>query len=339
MKKTLITGISGQDGSYLAELLLEKEYEVHGIIRKDSPNGFQNIDNIKNYLNIHYGNIANSSFIHNLIREIKPDEIYNLAAISDVPSSHRSFEYTTEINALTVTKILQTIKEESPLTRFYQASSSELYGITNISPQSESTSFSPLSPYAIAKLYAYWTVIYFRNTFNLHASNGITFNHDSPRRRSVFVTKKITEYIGEYVEGYREKPLQLGNLNSKRDWGYAKDYVIAMFLMLQEEKPDDYIIATGKQHTIREFCDNSFEKVGIILKWEGEGLNETGKNAKTGETIIVINPELFRPYDVDNIVGDFTKLNKKTNWLPSTKFKDLIHIMIDHENNRRKSKL
>ncbi len=333
-KKALITGITGQDGSYLAELLLQKGYIVHGIIRRSSNFNTQRIDhiyqdphNLHRNLILHYGDLNDGSSLNKLVRDIKPDEIYNLGAQSHVRVSFEIPEYTGEINALGTLRLLETIRETGVPTRFYQASTSEIYGETTDVPQNEETPFKPVSPYGIAKLYAYWSTIAYRKGYNLYACNGILFNHESPRRGENFLTRKITIGIAKILAG-KEKKIYLGNLDAKRDWGYAPDYVHAMWLMLQQKEADDYVIATGETHTVREFIETAFKMVGIAIRWEGEGIHEKGIDTRTSNTLIEIDPYYFRPLEVHHLCGNSTKAKQKLGWEPTIKFADLVRIMV-----------
>ena len=332
MKKALITGITGQDGSYLAEFLLNKNYEVHGIIRRSSTDNREKIKHIESNSNLylHYGDITDSENIISIINKVKPDEIYNLAAQSHVKISFEMPEYTANTDALGTLRILEAIRilglEEK--TKIYQASTSELFGLIQEMPQKETTPFYPRSPYGVAKLYGYWIIKNYRESYNIFACNGILFNHESPRRGENFVTRKITLAAAKIKLGKQNK-LFLGNLDAKRDWGYAKDYVECMWLMLQNDKPDDFVIATGEMHSVREFCQYAFKEVGIELKWEGEGVNEKGINSKTGETLIEVAPEFFRPAEVETLCGDPTKAKTELNWNPrKTSFEELVKIMV-----------
>ena len=320
MKKALITGITGQDGSYLAELLLEKGYEVHGIIRRSSSFNTERIDHLYRdpHINdvkmfLHYGDLSDSSNLSRLLEKIQPDEIYNLAAQSHVRVSFDMPEYTADVVGLGTIRILDAIKETQIKTKFYQASTSELYGKVVETPQTEKTPFYPRSPYACAKLYSYWITVNYRESYNMYACNGILFNHESPRRGETFVTKKITHAIARILNKEQDK-LYLGNLDSKRDWGYAKDYVEAMWLMLQQEKPDDYVIATGETHSVREFLDEAFGLVG--LDWK---------------KYVEIDPRYYRPAEVDLLLGDPTKAKEKLGWHPKTTFKELVKIMLEYD--------
>ena len=320
MKKALITGITGQDGSYLAELLLEKGYEVHGIIRRSSSFNTERIDHLYRdpHINdvkmfLHYGDLSDSSNLSRLLEKIQPDEIYNLAAQSHVRVSFDMPEYTADVVGLGTIRILDAIKETQIKTKFYQASTSELYGKVVETPQTEKTPFYPRSPYACAKLYSYWITVNYRESYDMYACNGILFNHESPRRGETFVTKKITHAIARILNKEQDK-LYLGNLDSKRDWGYAEDYVEAMWLMLQQEKPDDYVIATGETHSVREFLDEAFGLVG--LDWK---------------KYVEIDPRYYRPAEVDLLLGDPTKAKEKLGWHPKTTFKELVKIMLEYD--------
>ncbi|MFA4942499.1 MAG: GDP-mannose 4,6-dehydratase [Patescibacteria group bacterium] len=337
MKKALITGITGQDGSYLAELLLEKGYEVHGIIRRSSSFNTGRIDHLyqdqhnpKCTFFLHFGDVTDSSNLSRLLEKIQPDEIYNLAAQSHVRVSFDIPEYTAETAGLGALRILDAIKESKIKTRFYQASSSEMFGKVQETPQTEKTPFYPRSPYAVAKLFAHWITKNYRESYGLFAVSGILFNHESPRRGSTFVTKKITEALVKIKNGTQEK-LYLGNLDSRRDWGYAKDYVEGMWLMLQQDTPDDYVLATGETHSVREFVELSVKLLGMDIIWEGEGLDEKGINKNTGKTIIEIDTKYFRPAEVDLLLGDPTKAKTELGWEPKVKFEELVKIMIKSE--------
>lgn len=322
-KRALITGITGQDGSYLAELLLEKGYEVHGIIRRASTFNTGRLDHIysdphasKTALKLHYGDLSDASALARLIGKIQPEEIYNLAAQSHVRVSFDSPEYTTDITATGVIRILEAIRETGMRPRFYQASSSEMYGMVHEIPQKETTPFYPRSPYGCAKVYAYWITVNYRESYGLHASNGILFNHESPRRGETFVTRKITRAVAQIKAGLQEK-LYLGNLDAKRDWGYAKEYVEAMWLMLQQPEPDDYVIATNETHSVREFLVEAFGHVG--LDWQRH---------------VEIDSAYYRPAEVDVLIGDYSKAKEKLGWQPKTLFKDLVKIMVDADVER-----
>lgn len=333
MKKALITGITGQDGSYLAELLLEKGYEVHGIVRRSSVPTTYRIDHILDQLHIHEGDLSDSSSINKVIREVEPDEIYNLAAQSHVGVSFEAAEYTGDVDALGVLRVLEAVHTNGldKKTRVYQASTSELYGKVEEVPQNENTPFHPFSPYAVAKQYGYWMIKEYREAYGIYACNGILFNHESERRGETFVTRKITRAAGRIACGLQDH-LELGNLDSKRDWGYAKDYVECMWLILQQEEPDDYVIATGVQHTVREFTELAFKHVGIDLRWEGEGLEEKGYDKETGKMLVCVNEAWYRPTDVVDLWGDPTKAKTKLGWNPlKTSYEDLCRIMAEHD--------
>ena len=331
--KALITGVTGQDGSYLAEFLLEKGYEVHGIVRKASTFNTPRIDhlinsNLKdNQFKWYWGDISDSSAINYILRTVKPDEIYHLAAQSHVRVSFDLPEYTGDITGLGTVRLLEGIRENGMNTKFYQASSSELFGKVAETPQKETTPFYPRSPYAAAKVYAYWITQNYREAYNLYACNGILFNHESPRRGETFVTRKITMAVAMIKHGEQEK-LYLGNVDAKRDWGYAPEYVECMWKMLQQEEPDDFVIATGETHTVREFAEEAFKHIGMDIQWEGKGVDEKGVDANSGKTIIEIDPHYFRPTEVDLLLGDPTKAEKKLGWKPKVTFKELAEIMV-----------
>ena len=339
MKKALITGITGQDGSYLAEFLLAKGYEVHGLRRASSVFNTERIDHLINNhglnFHLHYGDLIDSSNLNRLLEEIKPDEIYNLGAQSHVHISFQVPEYTAEIDGLGTLRLLDAIKASGIKTKFYQASTSELFGKVQEMPQTEKTPFYPRSPYGVAKLFSYWTVINYREAYNVFACNGILFNHESPRRGRIFVTRKITCAISDIKNGKQEK-LYLGNLEAKRDWGYAPDYVEAMWLMLQQDEPDDYIIATGETHSIREFCEEAFKIAGYEIIWQGQGLTEKGIDKNTGKILIEVDPKYFRPAEVDVLVGNSSKAFNKLGWKPKINFKELVKLMMscDLENKK-----
>ncbi|MBQ4417268.1 MAG: GDP-mannose 4,6-dehydratase [Butyrivibrio sp.] len=340
MKKALITGITGQDGSYLAEFLLERGYEVHGLIRRASLPNTERIDHLiaGNRITLHDGDLTDSSSLIRVIGEIRPDEIYNLAAQSHVHVSFESSEYTGEVDALGVLRVLESLRilELTKKTKVYQASTSELYGRVVEVPQNEDTPFYPYSPYAVAKQYGFWIVKEYRAAYGMFACNGILFNHESERRGETFVTRKITIAAGRIAEGLQET-LELGNLDSKRDWGYAKDYVECMWLMLQQDEPDDFVVATGEQHTVRDFTERAFKENGITLRWEGKGADEKGIDAATGKVRVTVNEKWLRPTDVDNLWGDPTKAKTKLKWNPqSTSYEELIRIMAKHDRQRAK---
>ena len=344
MKTALITGITGQDGSYLAEFLLNKGYEVHGILRRSSSFNTGRIEHLymddlvedmhksRNF-QLHYGDLTDSTNIIALIQKIQPDEIYNLAAQSHVKVSFETPEYTAQVDALGTLRILEAVRllGLENKTKIYQASTSELYGLVQEVPQSETTPFYPRSPYGVAKLYGFWITKNYREAYDIFASNGILFNHESPRRGETFVTRKITLAAARIKLGVQKK-LYLGNLNAKRDWGHAKDYVECMWLILQNDQPDDFVIATGEMHTVREFCDLAFKEVGIELKWEGEGIDEKGIDIDSGRVLIEVDPQYFRPTEVDQLLGDPTKAIEKLGWNPTqTPFETLVKEMVQED--------
>lgn len=333
MKKALITGITGQDGSYLAELLLEKGYEVHGMTRRASLPNTERIAHLLDKITLHDGDLSDSSSIIRILRQVRPDEVYNLAAQSHVQVSFDVPEYSGDVDALGVLRLLEGIRilGLEKTCRFYQASTSELYGKVEEVPQKETTPFHPYSPYAVAKQYGYWIVKEYREAYGMFAVNGILFNHESERRGENFVTRKITLAAGRIACGLQEK-LQLGNLDSRRDWGYAKDYVECMWRMLQHERPEDFVIATGEQHTVREFTTLAFAHDGIELEWRGSGLEEIGVDKATGRVLVEVNPAWFRPTDVDNLWGDPTKAKTLLGWDPQrTSYARLCAIMAEHD--------
>lgn len=335
MKKALITGITGQDGSYLAEFLLEKGYEVHGIIRRASLSNTSRIDHLlkAKAITVHDGDLTDSSALIRITNIVQPDEFYNLAAQSHVQVSFDSPEYSGDVDALGVLRAMEAIKTLglAQKTRFYQASTSELYGKVEEVPQNENTPFHPYSPYAVAKQYGFWIVKEYREAYGMFAVNGILFNHESERRGENFVTRKITLAAGRIAEGLQDH-LELGNLDSLRDWGYAKDYVECMWLILQQDKPEDFVIATGQQHTVRDFACRAFKANGIELRWEGTGLNEKGYDTKTGKMLVCVNPAWFRPTDVDNLWGDPSKAKTVLGWNPQkTSYEELVTIMASHD--------
>lgn len=335
-KKALITGVTGQDGSYLAELLLEKGYEVHGIKRRSSLIKTDRIDHLYkdpheddvNFF-LHYGDMTDTSNLTRLVKKIEPDEVYNLAAMSHVQVSFEMPEYTTDVDAVGTLRLLEAIRmlglEKD--TRLLQASTSELYGKVQETPQDEDTPFYPRSPYAVSKLYAYWIIVNYREAYDVHASNSIAFNHESGRRGKTFVTRKITRAAANIKRNNQEK-LYIGNLDSKRDWGHAEDYVRGMWKMLQQDKPDDYVLATGEVHTVREFCEHAFKEIGIELEWEGEGVDEVGRDRETGDTIIKVDPQYFRPTEVDFLQGDPSKAKKDLGWGHEYTFEELVQDMV-----------
>ena len=334
-KKALITGITGQDGSYLAEFLLEKGYEVHGITRRASISNTARIDHLiaTAAISLHDGDLSDSSSLIRIIAEISPDEIYNLAAQSHVQVSFDVPEYSGDVDAIGVLRILEAVRilGLTGKTRVYQASTSELYGKVEELPQRETTPFHPYSPYAVAKQYGFWMIKEYREAYGMFAVNGILFNHESERRGENFVTRKITLAAGRIAEGLQDH-VELGNLDSKRDWGYAKDYVECMWLIMQQEQPDDYVIATGVQHTVRDFTERAFQANGISIRWEGTGADEKGYDAQTGKMLVCVNAEWLRPTDVDNLWGDPTKAKTVLGWNPQkTSYKDLVRIMAEHD--------
>lgn len=331
----LITGITGQDGSYLAEFLLEKGYEVHGIVRRSSLPNTSRIDHLlkQNRITLHDGDLTDSSSLVRIISLTKPNEIYNLAAQSHVQVSFDSAEYTGEVDAIGVLRILEAVRilGMTDKVKIYQASTSELYGKVVEVPQNEKTPFYPYSPYAVAKQYGYWIVKEYRNAYHMFAVNGILFNHESEKRGENFVTRKITLAAARIAEGLQDH-LELGNLDSKRDWGYAKDYVECMWLILQQERPDDFVIATGEQHTVRDFTERAFKENGITLRWEGEGANERGIDSASGKVLVTVNAEWLRPTDVDNLWGDPTKAKEVLHWNPQkTSYEELVRLMAAHD--------
>ena len=335
MKTALITGITGQDGSYLSEFLLEKGYDVHGIVRRSSVDRKERIEHLKGnpHLHIHYGDMTDSISLIKIVTEVKPDEIYNLAAQSHVKVSFEVPEYTADADAVGTLRMLEAIRMAGleKTCKFYQASTSELYGKVQEIPQSETTPFYPYSPYAAAKQYAFWIVRNYREAYNIFASNGILFNHESERRGETFVTRKITLAVANIAAGKQDK-LYLGNLDSMRDWGYAKDYVECMWLILQHDKADDFVIATGEQHSVREFCTLSFKYAGIELEWQGKGIDEKGVDKKTEKVLVEVSPEFFRPTDVVTLLGNPAKAKKTLGWNPTkTSFEDLVRLMTEND--------
>lgn len=334
-KKALITGVAGQDGSYLAELLLEKGYEVHGMVRRSSVEKRERIDHLEGNPNftVHYGDLSDSLSLVRLIGSIKPDEIYNLAAQSHVGVSFDVPEYTADVVATGVLRVLEAVRicGLEKTCRIYQASTSELYGKVEEVPQRETTPFHPYSPYAVAKQYGFWIVKEYREAYNMFCCNGILFNHESERRGETFVTRKISLAAARIAQG-KQDVLYLGNLSSLRDWGYAKDYVECMWLILQNDKPEDFVIATGEQHSVREFCEHAFREAGIELEFKGEGMDEVGIDKATGKTVIKVSPEFYRPTDVVNLWGDPAKAKTELGWNPTkTTFEELVKIMVAHD--------
>ncbi len=335
MKKALITGITGQDGSYLTELLLSKGYEVHGIIRRASVFNTERIDHIyqdphvaDRTLFLHYGDLVDGSCMARLIERIEPDEIYNLAAQSHVAVSFQQPVYTGDVDGLGTLRLLEAIRDARVSTRLYQASTSEMFGKVQEVPQRETTPFYPRSPYGAAKLYAHWLTVNYREAYGLYACCGILFNHESPRRGKRFVTRKITRAVARIRAGLQDR-VYLGNLNARRDWGYAPEYVAAMWMMLNDDGPEDYVIATGETHSVREFAEAAFRAGGFELRWEGEGVEERGLDAESGEVLVEVDPRYFRPSEVDLLVGDPSKARERLGWRPKTTFEDLVRIMVE----------
>jgi GDPmannose 4,6-dehydratase len=343
MKKALITGITGQDGAYLAEFLLNKNYQVHGIKRRSSSFNTERINHLykdrhenssKNFI-LHYGDVTDTTNIARIIQDVEPDEIYNLAAQSHVQVSFETPEYTAQCDALGTLRILEAIRlaNMGQKIRFYQASTSELYGNSTEIPQNETTAFAPCSPYAVAKLYAYWITVNYRQAYNMFACNGILFNHESPLRGETFVSRKITRAVAHIAHGL-QSTLYLGNLETRRDWGFAKDYVEAMWLMLQQENAEDFVIATGQSHSVREFVECAFNEIGISIEWEGTGIHEKGYNKASGMVgtpLIAIDPRYFRPTEVYHLIGDSTKARRILGWRPRVNFKQLVKLMVAHD--------
>jgi GDPmannose 4,6-dehydratase len=339
VKRALVTGITGQDGSYLAELLLSKDYEVHGIYRRASVITSERIDHIaesdqfRDRFFGHYGDLGDSSSLNRIIEKVQPDEIYNLAAQSHVQVSFEVPEYTADVDGLGTLRLLDGIRESRIKTKFYQASTSELFGLVQETPQRETTPFYPRSPYAAAKLYSYWITVNYREAYDLFAANGILFNHESERRDPRFVTRKITVGIAKITQGLLPY-LELGNLDAKRDWGYAPDYVEAMWLMLQHDTPDDYVVATGETHSVREFCEVAFRIAGFEIEWSGSGVDEVGVDRASGRQLIRINPQFYRPTEVDLLLGDASKAQRILGWKPRVTFDELAQIMVESDLRR-----
>lgn len=335
MKKAFITGITGQDGSYLAELLLDKGYEVHAILRRASVFTTQRIEHIFEHerLRTYHGDLTDSSNLHRLLMRIQPDEIYNLGAQSHVGVSFDVPEYTADVDGLGAIRLLDSLRDLGPGCRYYQASTSELFGgIPGTEPQSERTPFYPKSPYGAAKLYAYWATVNYREAYDLYACNGILFNHESPRRGETFVTKKITQAVARIFQGKQDR-LMLGNLDAKRDWGHAKDFVYAQWLMLQQDKPVDYVIATGETHTVREFVELAFKEVDINIRWQGSGINEKGIDSSTGKILVEVDEKYFRPAEVELLWGDASKAEKELGWKRKITFNELVAGMVNYDLN------
>lgn len=352
MKTALITGITGQDGSFLAELLIEKGYSVHGIIRRSSSFNTERIEHLylkewikdqkqDRAINLHYGDMTDSSSLIRILQQVQPDEIYNLAAQSHVKVSFDVPEYTAETDAVGTLRLLEAVRilGLENKTKIYQASTSELYGMVQEVPQKETTPFYPRSPYGVAKLYGYWITKNYRESYGMFACNGILFNHESERRGETFVTRKITLAAARIAKGLQDK-LYLGNLSALRDWGYAKDYVECMWLILQQDKPDDFVVATGEAHSVRDFCTLAFKYAGIDLQWQGEGLNEKGIDVKTGRVLVEVDPKFFRPAEVEQLLGDPTKAQKELGWNPrKTSFEDLVRIMVESDLKKAEKEL
>jgi GDPmannose 4,6-dehydratase len=334
MKKALITGITGQDGSYLAELLLEKGYEVHGILRRSSSFNRSRIDHLyikdpetmNKRLFLHYGDVTDTSNLNRLLEKIEPSEIYNLAAQSHVKISFDVPEYTAQVDAVGTLRFLDALRDTGLKTRFYQASTSELYGKVQTIPQNEKTPFYPRSPYAVAKLYGYWIVTNYREAYNIFAANGILFNHESPRRGENFVTRKITIAAARIKHGLQGH-FSLGNLDSQRDWGYAPEYCEAMWRILQQETAEDFVIATGEMHTVREFAEQTFQEIGLPIRWEGTGVEERGILQSNGKVVVTVDPQFYRPTEVELLIGDASKARTTLGWTPTTTFRELVRIM------------
>ncbi len=327
-KVALITGITGQDGSYLAELLLQKGYEVHGIVRRSSLINTHRIDHIYKQIHLHYGDLTDATNLIGVIKKVEPDEIYNLGAQSHVKVSFETPEYTGQVDGLGTLRVLEAVRllGMQDHVRIYQASTSELYGLVQAVPQTETTPFYPRSPYGVAKLYGYWIVKNYRESYGMHCSSGILFNHESPRRGETFVTRKITRGLSQISVGLQDC-LYLGNLDAKRDWGHAKDFVEAMWLMLQQDEPDDYVIATGEQYSVREFVDKAAPYFGLSLEWQGEGLNEVAVEKTSKRTVVAVDEKYFRPAEVESLLGDPTKAKEKLGWEPTTTFDQLVEDM------------
>jgi len=332
MKVALITGITGQDGSYLAEFLLEKGYEVHGIIRRSSLINTHRIDHIYSQLYLHYGDLTDSTNLVRVIQQVQPDEIYNLGAQSHVKVSFEMPEYTGQTDGLGTLRVLEAVRllGMEDKVRIYQASTSELYGKVQEIPQTETTPFYPRSPYGVAKLYGYWIVKNYRESYGMYACSGILFNHESPRRGETFVTRKITRAL-KAISERRQEVLSLGNLDAKRDWGHARDYVEAMWLMLQQDEPDDYVIATGEQYSVRDFVEEAAPYFNMNIEWIGDGINEFGVDNNSGKVVVRVDSKYFRPAEVETLLGDATKAKEELGWIPKTSFKELVEEMCNHE--------
>jgi len=332
--KALITGITGQDGYWLSQLLIEKGYDVYGIARRNSQMSLGSLEHlpkdVKNKINIIWGDVTDSNFINETVEKIQPDELYHLAAQSFVALSFKNPRYTYDVNIGGTLNVANAVKDYSPKTKLYFAATSELFGKVRETPQNENTPFYPRSPYAVSKLAGFWTIKNYRESYGLFMSNGILFNHESEMRGPEFVTRKITLGVARISKGLQDH-IELGNLNSKRDWGYAKDYVEAMWLMLQHNKPDDFVVGTGEAHSVREFVERAFEAVGIDIVWEGSGVNEIGKDARSGKVLVKVNPKFFRPADVELLVADSSKARRELGWKPKTSFEKLVEIMVKHD--------
>jgi GDPmannose 4,6-dehydratase len=334
VKRALITGITGQDGSYLAEFLLGRGYEVHGLVRRASTFNRERIDHLRENpelrarIILHYGDLSDADSLHGVIAASRPEEIYNLAAQSHVGISFRQPTYTGEVVALGAIRLLEATRQLAPGARFYQASSSELFGKAEQVPQNERTPFHPRSPYAVAKVYAYWATVNYREAYGMFAANGILFNHESPRRGENFVTRKITMAVAEFAADHRDAPLALGNLEARRDWGFAGDYVEAMWLMLQRDTPGDFVIGTGETHSVREFCAAAFAEIGVQLRWQGEGSAERGVDPDSGRVLVVVDPRYLRPAEVERLHADPTKAANELGWRPRTSFHELVRMMV-----------
>ena len=339
MKVALVTGITGQDGSYLAELLLEKGYCVHGLVRRSSLPNLSRIQHLlsDSRLSLHEGDLSDTPSLDRLVKEVQPDEVYNLAAMSHVKVSFEIPEYTSDVDGLGVMRLLEAIRKNCPAARFYQASTSELFGKVQQIPQSETTPFYPRSPYGVAKLYAYWAVVNYREAYGLFACNGILFNHESPRRGETFVSRKITLAAVKMAAGQQDK-LLLGNLDAKRDWGYAKDFVEGMWMMLQHPVPEDYVLATGQTTTVRTFVELAFKELGFDVEWRGIGVEEKGFDRNTGRLLVEVSPDFFRPSEVDLLIGDSSKAKKQLGWESKTSIEELVRLMIAHDRETAISK-
>ena len=343
MKTALITGVTGQDGSYLAELLLDKCYAVHGVVRRSSTFNRGRIDHLRKsssgdpYLHLHYGDLGDTESLTTILAEVQPDEIYNLAAQSHVGISFTMPTYTGEVSGLGTVRLLEAVRQIVPQARFYQASSSELFGQALEVPQNEQTPFHPRSPYAVAKLYSFWATVNFREAYGLYASNGILFNHESPRRGENFVTRKITRAVAEIAAGQRDW-LSLGNLEARRDWGFAGDFVDAMWRILQADDPDDWVVGIGEEHSVREFCDLAFAHAGIDLEWTGNGTEEVGRDRANGTARVLVNPRYFRPAEVDRLLSDASKARQELGWEPKIGFEELVRMMVDADLEAVRSK-